>query len=313
MRWPGLFLLVVVLICSWPHSSAGRSPLFAIDVVNRFCEADGRGDRVQPRRWAATIAPLVAWRLEPAWDRVVLISGYQVNPARVVGDHLEVEVEYTVVGAISSAENAQRQGLETVAFAMVGDDRRGWRIAGPPPAPHLFANIVDADAMSATLDPESSTYVSASAFAWHTLRDAGWAIPYRPVSELRDANLFAAVDKPKPGDLALFLHDDTPYQVGIVSGDNRITAATVNAGLVRTPVDAFAGTVLYLRLRESLTPRPVASAGAQQATATPPPATRRSGHAQGPNRRRPHRVGPAKQATPRESPPPTATPPRPSR
>jgi hypothetical protein len=81
-------------------------------------------------------------------------------------------------------------------------------------------------------------------------------VPYRLVRQLRDPAVFAAVSKPKPGDLALFLADNVPYHVGFVSGDGTIASATANAGLMRTSPEAFAGAVLYLRLKQPRTPSP---------------------------------------------------------
>jgi len=272
MRWRALLLSLALIGSAGPSRSLAESPLIPLEVVNRFCQADGGGDRVHPRRWAA-IAPLVTWALEPAWDHIALISGYQIKPPRVVGDHIEIDVEYTVVSAVSSEGEENRAGLETVPFSLVGDDISGWRIDGPPPPPYLFANIVDVDTMRATLAPDSTSYVSASAFVWRMLRKAGWPVPYRSVRQLRDTEMFAAVEDPRVGDLALFLENDTPYHVGIVTGDNQIASATINAGLMRTTADAFGGTVLYLRLREPLTPRPTPEDSSQPTTAASPPAS----------------------------------------
>jgi len=272
MRWRALLLSLALIGSAGPSRSLAESPLIPLEVVNRFCQADGGGDRVHPRRWAA-IAPLVTWALEPAWDHIALISGYQIKPPRVVGDHIEIDVEYTVVSAVSSEGEENRAGLETVPFSLVGDDISGWRIDGPPPPPYLFANIVDVDTMRATLAPDSTSYVSASAFVWRMLRKAGWPVPYRSVRQLRDTEMFAAVEDPRVGDLALFLENDTPYHVGIVTGDNQIASATINAGLMRTTADAFGGTVLYLRLREPLTPRPTSEESSRPRPAASPPAS----------------------------------------
>ena len=270
MRWCAMLVLSLALAGSAASGSLAQSPLIPLEVVNRFCQADGRGDRVHPRQWGV-IAPLVTWTLEPAWDHIALISGYQVKPPRVVDDHIEIDVEYTVVGAVSSEGEENREGLETVPFSLVGDDVSGWRIDGPPPPPYLFANLVNVDTMRATLAPDSTSYVSASAFVWRMLREAGWPVPYRPVSQLRDPEVFAAVEQPKAGDLALFLGDGAPYHVGIVTGDGQIASATINAGLMRTPANAFAGTVLYLRLREPLTPRATPEGSSPPETAASPP------------------------------------------
>jgi len=52
------------------------------------------------------------------------------------------------------------------------------------------------------------------------------------------------------GDLVVYLRDDAPYHVGLLEAENQVVSSTLNAGIVRTTIDAFAGDVRYLRLIE---------------------------------------------------------------
>jgi hypothetical protein len=257
----GLLGMLLPAPCGW-----AQLPPRPMDVVSRFCQADGHGYRLRSDRWAA-LAPLVKWILEPAWDHASLISGYQVHSPRFATDHVDIKVEYTVTADVSAAGVEDTQRIDTVNFRLVGDDVSGWRIDAPPPPPYVFANEVDPEAMRASLDPDSNQYLSGSKFVWRMLRDAGWPVPYRPLSELRDPDVFAVVADPKAGDVALFLSHEVPYHVGFVIARDQIASATLNAGLMRTPADAFPGTVMYLRLKEPRTPR--LSPPVREARATP--------------------------------------------
>jgi hypothetical protein len=185
-----------------------------------------------------------------------VISGYQIEAPRYSDDHVEIDVQYTVTQTLSGIGVDDTAHIDSVTLNLVADGAGGWRITAPPPLPHLFANNLDVLSLRAALAPDSPTYLSASAFVWRMLTDAGWAVPYRLVRQLRDPAVFAAVSQPKPGDLALFLADNIPYHVGFVSSDGTIASATANAGLMRTSPEAFAGTVLYLRLKQLRAPSP---------------------------------------------------------
>lgn len=274
-----LACFTMALFAFSPLRVRAEAPRFPLDVVRAFCQADGRGERVQPRTWNA-IAPLVNWELEPAWDVLAVISGYQIEAPRYADDHVEIDVQYTVTQTLSAIGVDDTAYIDSVTFNLIADGAGGWRIAAPPQVPHPFANNVDVLSLRAALAPDSPTYLSASAFVWRMLIDAGWPAPYRLVRQLRDPAVFAAVSEPKPGDLALFLADNIPYHVGFVSSDGTIASATANAGLMRTSPEAFAGAVLYLRLKQPRTPSPgFAAVSPDDATPRALAPTPRSKHA----------------------------------
>jgi hypothetical protein len=218
-------------------------------VVRRFCQADGFGQRVQVAGWAA-VAPLVTWSLEPAWDRVVLISSYQVDSPRVVEDSgVAIEVRYGVIGEVSAFGLDMAVHQEAVEFRM--DAAAGtWRILGPPLPPHIFANQVDIDAVRRSLQFGRANFLPDSLFIWQRLHSAGWNAAFVPTIDLLNGQAYRAVDKPEVGDLAVYLRDGVPYHVGVLEADNLILSSTLNAGMVRTTPDAFPGDITYLRMVE---------------------------------------------------------------
>ncbi len=228
--------------------------------MRAFCQADGRGERVDPLRWPG-VAPLVTWPLEPAWDHVYLIRGFELGTPQHRDGGVEVAVQYTITAEVRSSGVKEEVRVETRVFRLVRDDDRVWRIHAPPPPPYVFATAADADALAALFDPQAPAYLSNSAFVWRLLRDAGWAIPYADTATLATASGFAPERTAQVGDVVLYYDGDQPYHVGIVESDDTVVSATLNGGIRRTPFGAFAGEIRYLR--------PVATARATPTAAKP--------------------------------------------
>lgn len=242
-------------------------------VVRRFCQADGLGQRVQPAGWAA-IAPLVAWPLEPAWDYVVLIDGYQVGvPYAVEDGGLAIEVRYAVIGDVSALGLDTAVHVETAEFRMDGADGT-WRILGPPLPPHIFASLVDVDATRESLQGGGRNFLPDTVFIQQVLRSNGWNAAFVPTAELLQSETYRIVDKPEVNDLAVYLRDGVPYHVGVFEANDRIVSSTLNAGVVRTAPDAFPGEMKVLRLAHAeraveMTPVPAPSAAADLVRPSP--------------------------------------------
>ncbi len=220
-------------------------------VARRFCQADALGQRSHPQTWV-NVAPLVDWPLEPAWDYAVLISDYVVGePRPVAGGGLEVEVKYLVVGDVSAMGYVATSRSVTVILPLRFTDQTGWRISGPPPAPHLFASRVAPEAIARSIAQTEGTLLANSSFVWQMYRAAGWNLAFQRTQDLPSGTAFRAVDTAQPGDLVVYSRSDgTPYHVGIVEAANQVVSSTINAGVVRTAPAAFAGGVTYYRLVE---------------------------------------------------------------
>src|SRR5512139_243951 len=220
-------------------------------VARQFCQADALGQRSHPHSWPE-VAPLVDWPFEPAWDHAVLISDYQVGePRPVAGGGLEVEVKYLVVGDVSALGYAPTNRSEVVVLPLRFTEQTGWRIGGPPPAPHLFASRVDPEAIARSIAHTGGALLANSSFVWQMYRAAGWNVAFQRTQDLPSGAAFRRVDAPQPGDLVVYGRPDgTPYHVGILEAANQVVSSTMNAGVVRTTLGAFAGAVTYYRLVE---------------------------------------------------------------
>jgi len=236
-------LAIALLIGGRVTPAAGVDPLA---VARTFCQADGRGARLGPGAWAA-IAPLAGWSLEPAWDHVRLISGYQLGESRSHDGQIDVDVQYSVVADVDADGVRSTQRTDTRTLTLEADGDGGWRLRGPPPPPYVFESEADAERLASLLDPANDGYLSNSGFIWRLLRDAGWEIPHADTDALPRATGFRAERSANVGDLALYYDRDTPYHVAMVESDDRVVSATLNGGLRRTPFGAFAGEIRYLR------------------------------------------------------------------
>lgn len=235
--------LVSLLALLAAAPAGGADPLA---VLRAFCQADGNGARIRAAAWSS-IAPLVAWRLEPAWDHLHLIAGYEMGTPEQRDGAVEVKVDYTVVRTVRSDGARPDARVESRRYILepIGDG--GWQLRGPPPPPFVFESQADAAALVALLAPDDSPYLSNSAFVWQQLRDAGFDLPYADVLELPAAYGLRPERSANLGDLALYYDGGVPYHVGLIESDEGIVSAILNGGLRRTPFGAFAGEIRYLR------------------------------------------------------------------
>lgn len=227
------------------------------NVVREFCRLDAVGARATLQGWGR-VAPLVQWPWEPAWDRVVLITSYTVGwPIAEEQGKFAIEVRYAVQGVVSAAGLREQTSVESRVFRVEPSDDGFWRIAGPPPPPHVFLHDVDVEAMRRSLAEGGVNFIANSLLVHRLFRQAGWDIPFLSVSELARGEVFREVPEAKAGDLVLYLDGDEPYHVAVLEQEGVVVSATLNAGVVRTSLDAFPGGRKTLRLVEPMpTPTP---------------------------------------------------------
>lgn len=233
-------------------SIAPARALNPMDTVHAFCRADGRGERIVVRTWA-NVASLVQWRLEPAWDHVVLIEGYEVENARYEDDeNAVVQVTYHVAADVEGGKVTREPRQEKRVFRLTADDAgTQWLIAGPPPLPHVFLSQVEPEEMAASIAEETGTFLTNATFVRRFLVDAGWDLPSFAASGTASLTELTDVATPAVGDIVLYYDGDAPYHLGVLESEDAVLSATLNGGVRRAPIDAFAGTVRYRRPRAS--------------------------------------------------------------
>ena len=243
-RVAGAALSVALLTMAQPTHATEFGPQ---GIVRQFCQSDALGERVTISSWPQ-IAPLVEWSLEPAWDHVMLIAGYTVDPPRSDGKVLAVDVYYSVVGTLSARGLSTESRVDHVTYRVHAPDEHGWRIIGPPPPPYIFGGRIDVAVMRRSLEQGAAGFLSNSAFVWQMFRRAGWKVGFERTLDMLSSGAYRSVEQPVVGDVVAYFREQSPYHVGILEADNRVVSSTLNAGVVRTPLDAFAGDVQYLRL-----------------------------------------------------------------
>ncbi len=255
--------LLLALLALRAGPAAAADPLA---IMRAYCQADGRGDRLAASTWSA-VAPLVAWNLEPAWDRLHLIRGLEIGTPQRRDDVVDIDVKYTLFADVSADGVRRADRIESRRYVLEPSGERGWRLRGPPPPPYIFETQADAAALAALLSPDDPAYLSNSAFVWNLLHDAGWEIAHSNTADLPSAAGYTSERTANVGDLVLYYVDGTPYHVGMVESDDAVVSSTLNGGIRRTPFGAFAGEIRYLRPAAGPPSAPTASGAAD---ATPP-------------------------------------------
>ncbi len=245
-------------------ASAQQFPELA---VAGFCEADGRGYRLLAVRGPA-LSEAFGGRFQPAWDRLIVVTGYEVNPLRVGPEEAEIDVRYTVIADVTGEGVDATERLETVRFLLIRVGG-GWRLIGPPPPPHLFASQFEADELFELLTPLGADYISNSKFVWQMLQSASWSVPYRPASAYLTDGFVRPVAEPRTGDVVAYLDRGVPYHVGLYLGEDRVASATIPGGVARTALNAFPGEIRYLRLTEAARPTATVAPAGEEATPEP--------------------------------------------
>jgi len=217
-----------------------------LKTIRAFCQADGRGARIDPLSWLA-IADLVTWPLEPAWDHLYLIRGFELSTPEVHDGEVAVAVQYTVTADVRSNVVTPTNRVDTRIVRLVRGEDGVWRIRAPAPPPYLFESEVDDEALAGLLGPSGSSYLSNTAFVWTMLRAAGWTLPYADTNALAASSDFTTERSAEVGDVAVYYDGEQPYHVGIVESDNTVVSATLNGGIRRTSFGAFAGEIKYRR------------------------------------------------------------------
>jgi len=267
-RW---WLTAPLVVCA---ALATACPAVAVEsgpqgIVRQFCQADAFGRRVSLRDWPQFIS-IVEWPFEPAWDSVLLITGYSVgSPRAAEGGALDVDVDYAVVGQVSALGLETNVYVETVTFRVHAPEQ-GWRIVGPPPPPHIFGSRVDIEALHRSFAYGALNFLPDSVFIWQMFRSAGWNVAFERTADLLNGTTYRLVEKPQAGDVVVYLRDGLTYHAGLLEAENQVASSTLNAGIVRTPVDAFGGDVRYLRLIE---PEPEPTSPIARPTRPAPSAT----------------------------------------
>ncbi len=254
--WLVVYLLVGLLVD--PVAWAQRGPQ---TTVREFCRLDAMGARATLQGWPQ-VAPLVAWPWEPAWDRVVLITSYTVGwPVAEEEGQFAIEVRYAVQGVVTAAGLREEPHVESRLFRVAPMPDGLWRITGPPPPPHIFADNADASGVQRSLAAGGVNFVANSTFVHRLFGEAGWEVPLLSTLEFERSDRFRVVKEPRPGDLVLYFDGAQPYHVGVLEQEAVVVSSTLNGGVVRTSLDTFAGDRKFLRLVEpeplpTLTPTP---------------------------------------------------------
>ena len=176
----GLLILAAVflVVTSQVHALTGDIKKDPADVVKRYLSLDSKGARLDAMSWE-TVKPLVAWKDEPAWGQVVVVSTYQVvddvKQWRVLSTmEVIIPVEFHVLGSVyyetaSFYPDVQVKRADYRVKAIKGL----WRIMEPMLPPHVSQKRMVGFVRQAALDETDQSKVARLGELRDALKRAG--------------------------------------------------------------------------------------------------------------------------------------------
>lgn len=123
------WMIVLILASTALATTEGKTPS---EVVQTYCDADYKGERMRSPRKEDIIDKIVSWyetqeRDEPGWDSFYVISGYRVGKTYTSGNKTIVEVEYEIEG-INSYPHFERFDLTAIERFHLVKVNNEWRV-----------------------------------------------------------------------------------------------------------------------------------------------------------------------------------------
>ena len=119
-----------------------RNPLStAEETVRAYCELDAKGVRLTSKTWSKVL-PYISWKEEMGWDRLTVISDFEVGAPEKKKERLAViPVTFRVIGTLAQ-DYRSAATTERVTFTLKRTDA-GWKIVSPDSMqPHVYINPV---------------------------------------------------------------------------------------------------------------------------------------------------------------------------
>jgi hypothetical protein len=141
----GVVLWVAGLVPGWVGSTQGFIGHITEDptkILQKYLSLDKKGARLEAYSWEV-IRPFVAWKEEPVWGHLVVISQYEIEDDISQWEILNtleanIPVVFEILGTLywESATFVAEPHRKTVFFHIKAVQDR-WQIAGPQLPPHV--------------------------------------------------------------------------------------------------------------------------------------------------------------------------------
>jgi len=136
-----LVCLSAVISLSCSHCPKDKNRISsASQVVEAFCNEDAEGAQAWSSHWQSKIQAYTTWEDSPGWDSVDVIKSYQILAVKENNNSAEVDVAYSILGAMDSAEVGfsfiPQLKEEKVKFILTKVSEK-WKIASPQLKPHI--------------------------------------------------------------------------------------------------------------------------------------------------------------------------------
>jgi hypothetical protein len=135
-------LCLLLAVLPGAEAQTGSITKDPTEILKRYVKLDANGARLEPLSWESQ-KPYINWKEEPAWGRVVVITGYTIaynlKDWEVRGNlDVVIPVEFTVVGQMywEEATFLREPAVERVPFH-IKEVNGVWRIVEPQLPPHV--------------------------------------------------------------------------------------------------------------------------------------------------------------------------------
>jgi hypothetical protein len=125
---------VLILSVAFPQVS-GSYPATSVGVVRAYCNFDLNTGRISSANFAKLPA-YSTWGVEPGWDTVTIVSGFQIVSSKQTDDHAVVEVRWNVLGHMDGERANRDEKPELVDYHLKLVEKR-WKIEAPVIPPHV--------------------------------------------------------------------------------------------------------------------------------------------------------------------------------
>jgi hypothetical protein len=168
-----------VLLGVWGHGGAQTGALNKdpAGLLKKYLSLDIKGARLHPLSWEAQ-KPYIAWKEEPVWGRIVVVTDYTVKEDlsdwKVLNNvDVVIPVQFKVLGSVylEQATFRAEPEVEQIKFHVKAVNGL-WRIVDPLIPPHVGQKRMVNFVRQALLEENDPSHQAALTMLWNDLKKA---------------------------------------------------------------------------------------------------------------------------------------------
>ena len=146
MRKVFFVAVVAIAVCSCTTVRLTPDEHDALKVLRRYLYLDKNAAPTGAER-SVPMLDLVVWETEPAWDTVLVVSGWTMGRPQFAGGKVTATVRYDIAGVMAPGEFVPAETSDTAYLKIIEENRtiaytlvpasNGWKIESPVTMPHI--------------------------------------------------------------------------------------------------------------------------------------------------------------------------------